>query len=48
MGLTVACFFLLLCFAWISRSSFLALLESCSVGAGWPCGGGGGGDDPTS
>lgn len=44
IGLTVACFFLLLCFACISRSSFRALLVSCSVG-GWP-GRGGGGEEP--
>lgn len=45
MGLTVACFFLLHCFACISRSSFLALLDSCSVGNGCP-GGGGGAEEP--
>lgn len=41
--LTVACFFLLLCFDCISRSSFLTLLDSCSADVGWP--GGDEGDD---
>ena len=34
IGLTVACFFLLLCFACISLSSFRTLLDSCSVDRG--------------